>query len=269
MAWSTRELAELAGTTVNTVRHYHRLGLLAEPERRYNGYKQYGVPHLVCLLRIRRLVDLGVPLSHIGAAMADGQVPPEVLRQVDAELAAEIERLTKARADIAVILRDGAPADAPEGFESVASRLSEADTSLIHIYTRLYDDEALEDLKRMTEEDTDPVGKELDALPPDADEATRQDLAERLAVTIVRNLTDYPWLQQPGAHMTSGEHATRETFVEAVTAVYNPAQIDVLTRASLTAIQQVKPPAGDGGSGAEAVQQPVVAQPQAALDGPQ
>jgi DNA-binding transcriptional MerR regulator len=33
MAWSTRELAELASTTVNTIRHYHRLGLLAEPER--------------------------------------------------------------------------------------------------------------------------------------------------------------------------------------------------------------------------------------------
>ncbi|GAA0514470.1 hypothetical protein Ade02nite_90110 [Paractinoplanes deccanensis] len=67
---------------------------------------------------------LGVPLSHIGAAMADGRVPPEVLRQVDAELAAEVERLNKARADIATILRDGAPADTPAGFESVAPRLS-------------------------------------------------------------------------------------------------------------------------------------------------
>jgi DNA-binding transcriptional MerR regulator len=47
VAWSTRELAELAGTTVNTVRHYHRIGLLDEPERRNNGYKEYGVPHLV------------------------------------------------------------------------------------------------------------------------------------------------------------------------------------------------------------------------------
>ena len=28
MAWSTRELADLAGTTVNTVRHYHERGLI-------------------------------------------------------------------------------------------------------------------------------------------------------------------------------------------------------------------------------------------------
>jgi DNA-binding transcriptional MerR regulator len=65
MPWSTRQLADLAGTTVNTVRHYHQVGLLPEPERRSNGYKQYTVPHLVRLLRIRRLVDLGVPLSRI------------------------------------------------------------------------------------------------------------------------------------------------------------------------------------------------------------
>jgi DNA-binding transcriptional MerR regulator len=65
MAWSTRELAELAGTTLKTVRHYHRIGLLDEPERAANGYKRYRVPHLIRLLRIRRLVDLGVPLSAI------------------------------------------------------------------------------------------------------------------------------------------------------------------------------------------------------------
>ncbi|MEU6696234.1 MerR family transcriptional regulator [Pseudonocardia sp. NPDC046786] len=60
MAWSTREIAELAGTTARSVRHYHQVGLLPEPERRSNGYKQYGVTHLIRLLRIKRLVDLGV-----------------------------------------------------------------------------------------------------------------------------------------------------------------------------------------------------------------
>lgn len=34
MPWNTRQLAELADTTVNTVRRCHRLGLLDEPERR-------------------------------------------------------------------------------------------------------------------------------------------------------------------------------------------------------------------------------------------
>ncbi|MFF5075497.1 MerR family transcriptional regulator [Actinoplanes sp. NPDC000266] len=248
MAWSTRELAELAGTTVNTVRHYHRLGLLEEPERRYNGYKQYGVSHLVCLLRIRRLVALGVPLSHIGAAMSDGQVPPEVLREVDAELSAEIDRLNKARADIAVILRDGAPADTPAGFESVAPRLSEADTSLIHVYSQLYDDDAMKDLKRMAEDDTDPVNAELDALPEDADEATRQDLAERFAPLIARNLTDYPWLSDPAAHLSKSADVTTQTVLDAIVSIYNTAQVDVLTRASILAHRQLNStPAPEGG----------------------
>ena len=108
MPWSTRELAELTGTTVNTIRHYHRLGLLEEPERRHNGYKQYGDRELARLLSIRRLVELGVPLARIGEAGTDGTVPPEILRQVDAGLAADIARLVRARTDIATILRNGA-----------------------------------------------------------------------------------------------------------------------------------------------------------------
>ncbi|MFJ8542364.1 MerR family transcriptional regulator [Streptomyces sp. NPDC093586] len=38
-----------------TIRHYHERGLLAEPERRADGYKSYGVRNLVRLLRIKRL----------------------------------------------------------------------------------------------------------------------------------------------------------------------------------------------------------------------
>src|SRR5690606_22717900 len=116
MAWSTRELAEMAGTTTNTIRHYHRLGLLEEPERRYNGYKQYGVRDLVRLLRIRRLAELGVPLSKVGPLGADDEGMPEALRQLDAELAQSIERMQKARTEIAAVLHDHAPADAPAGF---------------------------------------------------------------------------------------------------------------------------------------------------------
>ncbi|MEW2329653.1 MerR family transcriptional regulator [Micromonospora chersina] len=107
MAWSTRELAELAGTTVNTIRHYHRLGLLEQPQRRPSGYKEYGTDDLVCLLHVRRLAELGVPLSQIVALGPDGALTPEVLRQVGAGHVAEIERLQKARSDIAFLLRGG------------------------------------------------------------------------------------------------------------------------------------------------------------------
>ena len=37
----SNEVAKLAGVTVRTLRHYHQLGLLAEPERSENGYRDY------------------------------------------------------------------------------------------------------------------------------------------------------------------------------------------------------------------------------------
>ncbi len=105
MAWSTREVAHLAGTTVNTVRHDHRIGLLDEPDRLSNGYKQYEVRHLVRLLQIRRLRDLGVPLERIEHVEAHGDTASEALTAIDAELSMSISGLQRARAEIAALLQ--------------------------------------------------------------------------------------------------------------------------------------------------------------------
>lgn len=242
MSWSTRELADLAGTTVNTIRHYHRLGLLEQPRRRANGYKQYEVRHLVRLLRIRRLVELGMPLATVANVSAGDDRATEVLRNLDADLTVRIAQLTRARAEIAELLYDNAPPDAPAGFASVASHLSEPDSALIHLSARLYDASALEDLRRMVEADAeaDALGKELAELPPDADESARRLLAGRLSPTLARNLIDYPWLADPAAHLARGAGMTRRTFVEAMVELYTPAQLDVLARAAVLA--QESPP---------------------------
>ena len=241
-AWSTRELAELAGTTVNTIRHYHRIGLLNEPERRYNGYKQYGVRELICLLRILRLVALGVPLGQISSVGAGGQSTLTMLQELDADLVLRIERLQQARADIAAILRDDAPPDAPLGFVSIASRLSESDQSILHISNQLYDEDARADLRRMVELDTDAgaLGREIDGLPAAADETTRERLAVSLAPVLAQNFVDYPWLMNPVQHLAKGERVTRRTFVKALAELYNPAQLDVLARAGLLAKKQLR-----------------------------
>lgn len=59
------EIATLAGVTTRAVRHYHRVGALPEPERRGNGYRDYDLTDLARLLRLRRMVDAGVPLRRI------------------------------------------------------------------------------------------------------------------------------------------------------------------------------------------------------------
>lgn len=236
MPWSTRELAELAGTTVNTVRHYHQLQLLPEPERRVNGYKQYGVGHLVQLLRIRRLVDLGVPLGQIEALGAGGAEAPEALRAVDADLAQRIAHLQQAREDIQAILDGRGPVDGPRGFEAFGSRLSEADSSILHISTQLYDEQALADLRAMVEQDLESEAEAaFQELAADADEASRRAIAEQMAPALAQHLVDYPWISDPASRLPKGEQVSREAFVEAVVELYNPAQLDVLARADALA----------------------------------
>jgi DNA-binding transcriptional MerR regulator len=250
MAWSTREIANLAGTTVNTVRHYHQVGLLEQPDRMSNGYKQYQVRHLVRLLKIRRLRDLGVPLDQIEEVALDGDSSSEALRALDADLRVSIERLQRARAEIQAILQGSSVTGVPAGFEDVASRMSETDQSLMLIYSQLYNQAAMDDLREMVAKDRDALTKELDSLAPDADETVRQDLAERYAPTIAQALNDYPWLSDQASHMTKSARVTQATIIESIVALYNPAQRDVLARASNIAhglAPGSKPPTEDEG----------------------
>ena len=72
------ELADLAGTTVRTVRHYHQIGLLPVPPARY-GHRDYDLVHVARLTRIRWLAQAGIPLTRIGAMLADPAGPGTVV----------------------------------------------------------------------------------------------------------------------------------------------------------------------------------------------
>ncbi len=234
MAWSTRELAELAGTSLRAVRHYHEVGLMPEPERRSNGYKQYGVSHLVRLLRIKRLVDLGFSLSQIAAMGEDDHHPAEALRALDAELAATVERLQRARVELGLILRNHAPADLPPDIgPAAAAGLSDADRSLVAVMTRVMGPThlgAYAELLRTAP--TDPTDAEFDSLAADADDGVRQDLAERMLPHIRRVQAEHPDLMAPDTEAPRGARFVTETAVAAMQELYNPAQRDVIRRVS-------------------------------------
>ncbi|WP_430334757.1 MerR family transcriptional regulator [Rhodococcus sp. ACT016] len=64
------DMAQAAGTTPRTIRHYHRLGLLDEPRRLANGYREYDMADLVRLMRVRWLAGAGVPLGSVASIVA-------------------------------------------------------------------------------------------------------------------------------------------------------------------------------------------------------
>ncbi|MEU0603432.1 MerR family transcriptional regulator [Streptomyces sp. NPDC006393] len=120
------ELAAIAGVTTRTVRHYHRIGLLPEPERQPNGYREYGLRDAVELARVRRLTELGLSLDEVRDALADdaGKDLREILAELDADLARQEEAIGQRRARLAELLRradtGGLPAEGPVSPELAA-----------------------------------------------------------------------------------------------------------------------------------------------------
>ncbi|MFG2063847.1 MerR family DNA-binding transcriptional regulator [Micromonospora sp. NPDC048871] len=115
MAWSTRQLADLAGVTLRSIRHWHDIGLLPEPERRTNGYKQYDAGHLILALRISRLARLGFPLERVGRMLDSEEHGQQSLHGLRAELDTRIAELHRIRAEVEELIRLGvAPDLSPE-----------------------------------------------------------------------------------------------------------------------------------------------------------
>ena len=72
MEWTVQQLAERAGVTGRTLRHYHRIGLLPPDRVGPNGYRYYGPAAVARLQRILLLRATGMPLPRI-AALLDGE----------------------------------------------------------------------------------------------------------------------------------------------------------------------------------------------------
>lgn len=64
------EVARQAGVGVETVRFYERQELLAEPQRRASGYRQYEEEAVAVLRFIRRAKELGFTLREIKGLLA-------------------------------------------------------------------------------------------------------------------------------------------------------------------------------------------------------
>ncbi|MFD7069338.1 MerR family transcriptional regulator [Streptomyces sp. NPDC059913] len=168
------EMAALVGVTTRTIRHYHHIGLLPEPERRANGYRVYSVRDAVVLARVRRLTELGLGLDEVRDALADsaGHELMEVLAELDADLARQEDAIRERRHRLARLLEGPVSADEP---------VSPALAELLGTGPVTGSPMAARDREHLVLLDTSGVGEELHtALAPLAGDPAVHALYERL-----------------------------------------------------------------------------------------
>lgn len=258
------ELAAIAGVSVRTLRHYHALGLLPEPPRHSNGYRDYSVGDLATVLHIRQLTSLGFPLSEIGVMMAADEggkgstTEEDALRQLDEELESQIARLQEQRRTIAQLREEGLDPALPPRFARVIKRFygEEAtveaasgaaldyDRAALMVAARFYDEEALAELERFADkaeelgivEELRTVERRIDDLAADASEEERAaltaDVLELLLPTVecfdIRN-----WSEE-------GDGSAARVLESLLNGSLNDAQRDVEERIEKVIVERIR-----------------------------
>lgn len=113
------EFAALTGVTVKTVLHYHKVGLLDEPQRSSGGYRLYGAEELYRMVSIKQLKSLGLSLEQIKSMMSKQTNPismRSVLQSLQIELSAQI-RVLEERLERVQTLLNNEPLDLEKGRE--------------------------------------------------------------------------------------------------------------------------------------------------------
>ena len=112
-AFSSGELARLAGVSSDTLRHYERKGVLERPRRSSNGYRQYPADALQRVQLVRRALSLGFTLDELATILNvrdRGGAPCEEVRNLAVQKLANIETqlrdLTSLRDQLRRTLRD-------------------------------------------------------------------------------------------------------------------------------------------------------------------
>src|SRR6185436_5519094 len=112
-ALSSGELADLAGVSRDTLRHYERKGVLPRPLRGHNGYRQYPSEALLRVQLVRRALSVGFTLDELARVLKvrdAGGAPCEEVRRVAAKKLVDVQdqlrELTALRDDLQETLRD-------------------------------------------------------------------------------------------------------------------------------------------------------------------
>lgn len=233
MAWSTKELADLTGVSLRSVRHWHAIGLLPEPERLSNGYKQYTSSHLVLCLRITRLTSLGFSLGQVGKMLHSEESGQESLREMRTELDRRIAELTQIRDDVGMLIEEGISPDlSPEAslaMEALGEDPGSRDVAIL--LSRLIPKADVPFFVAALAEVSDDVvhlNAEMLELPEDAGEERVAEVAQ-LGVELIGAFLEGKQGEFPTIDTTKlGEREAQEAMTDLATAHMNSAQRRVL-----------------------------------------
>src|SRR6185369_7395169 len=110
---SSGQLADLAGVSRDTLRHYERKGVLPRPLRGQNGYRQYAPEALQRVQLVRRALSVGFTLDELARVLKvrdAGGAPCDQVRNIAAQKLADVQKqlreLTQLRDDLQQTLRD-------------------------------------------------------------------------------------------------------------------------------------------------------------------
>src|SRR3954454_5211332 len=112
-ALSSGELAELAGVSRDTLRHYERKGVLPRPLRGHNAYRRYPPEALQRVQLVRRALSVGFTLDELAKVLKvrdAGGAPCEEVRKMATQKLLDVQdqlrELTELRDDLQKTLRD-------------------------------------------------------------------------------------------------------------------------------------------------------------------
>lgn len=110
---SSGELAELAGVSRDTLRHYERKGVVPRPLRGHNGYRRYPAETLQRVQLVRRALSVGFTLDELARVLKvrdSGGAPCGEVRKIAAQKLADVQEqlreLTALRNDLQKTLHD-------------------------------------------------------------------------------------------------------------------------------------------------------------------
>jgi len=112
-ALTSGQLADLAGVSRDTLRHYERKGVLTRPLRGQNGYRQYPSEALQRVQLVRRALSVGFTLDELARVLKvrdAGGAPCEEVRRIASQKLVDVQEqlreLTSLRDDLQNILRE-------------------------------------------------------------------------------------------------------------------------------------------------------------------